>query len=309
MILVTGATGFIGRYLVEELLKENYEIGILVHKSPPPESWLGGNRVKVFKIDITKEKDYFIIPKNIKIEAVFHLAAYIPQEDNPSYFKKCIEVNCIGTYNLLKFCCERKVKKIINSSSVSVYGKVNALRSKLKEDHPVHPETFYGMSKLMGEFLCEQYMQRFNLEVILLRYSSVCGYGQNKSTVLPIFINKAISHQDLVIFGKGIKGQDFVYVRDVVAANLCTLRSNCKGTYNIGSGMGTNVVELAETIIKIFNSKSKIIFDEIKSEDSSQIIMDISKAEKELGYKSHYDLKSGLKDYCEILTKGGIKHG
>lgn len=307
MILITGATGFIGRYLVEELLKENYEVGIFVHKIPPTKDRLSNKNVKIFKVNITKEEDFSIILKDIEIEVVFHLAAYIPPNDSNSYLKKCIEVNCIGTQNLLKFCYERKVQKIINSSTVSVYGKVTG-SCKLKEECALRPLTFYGMSKLMGEFLCEKYRTDFNLNIISLRYSSVYGLGQNVFTVLPIFIDKSIKNQNIVIFGKAIKVQDFVYVKDVVSANLCALKTNISGTYNIGSGLGTNVVELAKTIIKVFRSKSMIVFDKTKPEDNSQITMDISKTEKDLGYRPHYDLESGLKNYYKIFIKNKEKY-
>lgn len=307
MVLVTGATGFIGRYLVAELLKENYEVGILLHKTPVPPNWLSNNYVKVFKVDITQEGDFSVIPKDIEIEAVFHLAAYIPSVDDLSYFKKCIDVNCIGTHNLLKFCYERKTKKVINSSTVSVYGETTLPSSKLREEHPLRPLTFYGMSKLMGEHLCDKYRRHFNINVISLRYSSVYGLGQSTSTVLPIFIDRCIRNQDIVIFGKGVKMQDFVYVKDVVSANLCALRSNSVGIYNIGSGIGTNIVELAKTMIKVFDAKSTIVFDETKPEDESQIVMDILKAEKDLGYRPRYDLESGLEDYYKTVIKNKSK--
>lgn len=307
MVLVTGATGFIGRYLVAELLKENYEVGIIQHKTPIPTSWLSNNNVKVFKVDIAKEAHFSIITKDIDIEAIFHLASYIPAVDNASYFKKCIEVNCIGTHNLLRFGVVRKVKRVINSSSVAVYGETTIHPSKLREEHTLHPLTFYGMSKLMGELLCDKYIRHFNMNIISFRYSSVYGLGQNTSTVLPIFIDRCIRDQNLVIFGRGVKVQDFVYIKDVVSANLCALKYGGTGVYNIASGTGTNVVKLAKTIVKVFNSKSKIVFDETKPEDESQIIMDMSKAYKDLGYRPRYDLESGLEDYYKTVIKNKSK--
>lgn len=300
-VLVTGATGFVGRYLVDKLIEKNYEVAILVHKRLVPSNWM--KDVEIFKIDITREEDFSIIPKHRKFEAVFHLATYIPPFEGLDQFDRCIKVNCIGTYNLLKFCQELKVSKIIGSSTVSVYGDTIFHVSKLKDKHPLRPLTVYGITKLMAELICEKYMKDSNMKIVLLRYSSVYGVGQNPSSVLPIFIDRAIGNHDIVIFGKGIKVQDFVNVKDVISANLCALKSDTQGIYNIGSGVATNIVDLAKAVVKVFNSSSKIVFEQNREEDVSQITMDISKAKRELGYKVNYILEDGLKDYYKILKR------
>jgi len=303
MVLVTGASGFIGQYLVSELLKEAYEVGVIVHKTPIPSRWLNDRRIKVFTVDITKRTDFSVVPKELELEAVFHLAAYIPRRDDLSVFEQCLRVNCSGTNNLLQFCLERRLKKIINSSTVSVYGENNSTFYRASEDVPLHPLSYYGISKLTAESLCERFSRISDLKAITLRYSSVYGPGEDASTVLPLFINKARTSKDLVVFGKGARLQDFVYVKDVVGANLNALRLNVEGTFNIGSGIGINMLTLAETIIRAFRSNSKITFDESKEEKASGIIMDISKAEKVLGYKVNSDLESGLTEYRQILVK------
>ena len=117
------------------------------------------------------------------------------------------------------------------------------------------------------------------------------------------FVDNALCGRPLLVYGSGNGLRDFIYVKDIVMANLCALRSNSVGIYNIGSGVGTNIVELAKTVIKVFDAKSTIVFDETKPEDESQIIMDILKAEKDLGYRPRYDLESGLKDYYKTVIK------
>lgn len=303
MILVTGAAGFIGQHLVYELVRENYEVGVLINKTPTPARWLNVRPIKIFTVDISKRADFSSIPENIDFEAVFHLAAYIPRRDDFRLFRKCFQVNCTGTNNLLQFCLERGVKKVINSSTVSVYGENNPKFCKPGEDTPLHPSTYYGISKLMGELLCERFSKISNSTAISLRYSSVYGAGQNPTTVVPIFVNRACSNKGLVIFGEGARVQDFVYVNDVVGANLNALRLHAEGVFNIGSGTGANMLTLAETTIRVFESKSKITLDKGKEENASGVIMDISKAQKVLGYKVNCDLESGLADYRRVLVK------
>lgn len=303
MILVTGATGFIGRYLVEGLLKKNYKIAVLANKAPAVDKWAEDSRIRIFRVDITKPRGFLTLPRRLKIEAVFHLAAHIPKLDSAQDFRDCVRVNLGGAYNLLEYAKVKKVRKIINTSTVCVYYTDKFYLMRLKENSRVCPLNYYGITKLAAESLFEKYKIEHRAKVVSLRCSVVYGVGQDRTKVLPLFIQRAINNQNLEIFGEGIKIEDYVYVKDVVDANILALTGNADGIYNIGSGKGTNVVDLAKAIIQIFDSKSKIRFNRPKKEDAKQIIMDISKAKREIGYQPTYDLRRGLEEYRQILER------
>lgn len=298
-ILITGATGFIGTYLVKALLDEKYEVYILNHKSYILDSLIKNDLVKIFKVDITKEKDFHIIPQKAKFDAIFHLAAYIPLSANnkASQFKYCFEVNALGTYNLLKFCQKMEINKIINSSSILVYNNTESTLYKFTEKHQTKSASMYGHSKIIGEQFCQAFVNTCDMNIITLRYSFVYGAGQNLQTVIPIFISRAKNNQDIVIYGKGNNVRDFIYIKDAIKANLLSLRANVKGIYNIGSGQGVSMTELAKTIIKVYKSKSKIVYDTSKKEDISNVVLNINKAKKDLKYYPDYYIKEGLLDY------------
>lgn len=295
-ILVTGASGFIGQHLVDKLLDNRWEIYILKHSSSLPEQWLKNSKVKIFDVNITNSQDFSKIRKSLKFDVVFHLAAYIPNNEKWPETKKCFIVNCLGAYNLINFLKSRPPNKIIVSSSVSVYQIIASSNkiSKISEQTPTTPNSFYGFSKLASDLLFEKFADDFNINTVILRYSSVYGSGQSPHSVLPIFINSVKQGKNLTIFGKGIKVQDFIYIDDVIRANIWALKPSVRGIYNIGSGAGTNVVDLAKKIIKVFDGKSKIVLNKLKTEDKSKIVMDISRA-RETGFKIDYPLLRGLK--------------
>lgn len=302
MILVTGATGFIGQHLVDELFKRDYEIGILVNRTNIPERWANTRQITIFSGDISNFKSLLAIPKNIKFHAAFHLAAHIPKSEDYHSLRRCLAINCIGTNNILQFCRNREVKKIIYSSTVLVYRKDKFENFIASEDSPIGPQTSYGISKLAGELLCERFSKKSNLKTVILRYSFVYGLWQNPRTVLPIFIDRATNSEDLIVYGSGARFQDFVYVKDVISGSINALISDAEGIFNIGSGVATDMRTLAETVIRVTKSRSKIVFDTSRFEGESGVILDISRAKRELGYRVDCDIESGLADYHSQLT-------
>jgi nucleoside-diphosphate-sugar epimerase len=297
MILITGSSGFIGRFLVDTLLEKDYQVTILVNKLPPPKKWLDNRRVKILNVNITKREDFLAIPANLKFEAAIHLAAYIPRNNDNAVLEKSLDTNCLGTENLIQFCLDRQVGKLVYSSSITVYKQPEVQIVKTKEDYLTYPDTFYGMSKLLGEMLCSRTANISKIPTVTLRFSYVYGPGQRTDTVIPIFANNAHASHDITVFGSGGKIRDYIYIKDAVQTIIRTLEKNVTGVFNIGSGQGTSMVELAKKIVTVFQSNSKIILDTEKKEEPSGIIMDISKAEKELEYRVVYPLEKGLADY------------
>jgi nucleoside-diphosphate-sugar epimerase len=292
LILVTGSTGFIGKALVPELLDRGYKLAVLVNKTPPHNDWI--DRVKVLTADITKEEIFKI--KDYPFTKIIHLAAYIPQKDTPDELENCLKANVIGTNNLLEFARIRGITRFINSSSAIVYD-VTERPKVFKENSRVFPKTYYGMSKLLGEMLCEKYRKIDSIKTISLRYSYIYGPGMPEHFVFGKFLNFAKKGEDIPIYGTGKGVRDFIYIKDVINAIMLALEGAIVGCFNIGTSVGISLSELAEKIIRATNSKSRIIFHQDQKEDKSQTILDISKAMKRLSFNPVYTMEKGLTDY------------
>ena len=294
-ILITGAAGFIGTHLTRYLLEKNYDLTLVFHRKRINKEFK--NYTNQILLDFAQEKAFRKVPR--KITAVFHLANVAPKDDSFESVRETFNINSFGTLRLLEICCNRGVQKFINSSSISVYGIYR--KGKISERHLPKPDSYYGISKLTGELYCERFNNLSKLSVISLRYSSVYGEGQKPDTVLPIFINKARKDKNIQIYGKGMKTQDFVYIKDVVKANYLALHSNERGPFNIASGKGTNVVNLANLTKDVFSSgKSRIIFNSKRQGDNTNYYFDISKAKKKLGYKVRFPIEKGLSNYKKL---------
>lgn len=292
-VLVFGATGLIGTQLVKRLLGEGFEVtGISRNKSKNELS----QKYNHVQLDIIKKEDLDKIPG--KYDLVFNMAAHISPGYSIEDALPCLLVNALGTLNVLEFMVKRGMKRLIHSSSVTVYGRPRRLIAK--ETSPKTPIIVYGVSKLAAESYCNMYSELHNLDIIILRYASVYGLGLNQKTALPIFIEKALKNEDIYLYGNGMRSQDYVYVDDVIQANLLGASIGINGVFNIGSGIRTTMTELAETIVDVLESKSRILFDRTKKQEFSFGI-DIGKAKKILGYNPRFNLREGLEEFKKTL--------
>jgi UDP-glucose 4-epimerase len=228
--------------------------------------------------------------------------------------RTAFEVNIAGTFNVLEACVKHKVKKLIYSSSASVYG--DAVSVPMKEDHPFNNKNFYGATKIAGEAMCTAYNDRYELEIIGLRYMNVYGPGQDQhaaySGVVPIVLNKIDRNEPPTVNGDGSQAYDFIYVEDVARSNIDAVKSDIKlGNYNIGTEVQTTIKELCDTILKLKNSNLKVNFIPYSSDDARQLVQNRIgsrvKAEKELGFKYKYSLKEGLKALIDWRNDNNIK--
>lgn len=291
-VLITGASGFIGAHLTRYLLEKDYDL-VLTYRGKKINREFKNHTSRIL-LDLRREEDLKKIPTNIK--TVFHLANFSYDDDSYDTTQQTLNVNSFGTLKLLYRCGNIGVKRFINSSSISVYGTYR--KGKITEKHLPMPDSYYGISKLMGELFCERFNKPGKPSTISLRYSSVYGVGQKPETVLPVFINNALKHKEIEIYGKGEKIQDFVYIKDVVEANYLALLSNECGSFNIASGEGTKVVNLADLINDIFSSgKTEVRINNNRPEDNTNYYFDISRAKSKLGFKVKYPIEKGLIDY------------
>ncbi|MBD3352165.1 MAG: NAD-dependent epimerase/dehydratase family protein, partial [Candidatus Lokiarchaeota archaeon] len=218
-----------------------------------------------------------------------------------------------GTFNVLEACVKNNVKKLVYSSSASVYG--NAVEVPMTEDHPFNNKNFYGSTKIAGEAMCTAFNDRYGLNIIGLRYMNVYGPRQDQfsvySGVVPIMLNKIEKGEQPIINGDGSQAYDFIYVEDVARANIAAMNSDVNfGYYNIGTEVQTTISELCSTILKLKKSALKVIYKPYANDDARQFVQNRigsrHKSEKELGFKFKYTLKAGLQKLIDWRIKKGI---
>jgi len=301
-ILVIGGAGFIGSYVVGELLKE--DVGeVVVYDNfcrgtvENLETSLKDPRCKVFEAggDILQDDILKVAVSNS--DAIIHLAALwlLQCKEFP---KSAFETNIRGTYNVLETCVQYHTKRLVYSSSASVYG--DAIEEPMTEDHPFNNWTFYGATKIAGEQMFKAFHRRYGLCGSALRYMNVYGPGQDYNSVYTSVIMRTIDRilvgDSPVIYGDGKQSYDFIYVRDVARANVLALKSDIPlGFYNVGSGIKTSIKDLTELLMDLMGCRDRVIKYEPMGETFvTNRVGSTTKAREELGFKYWTSLKDGL---------------
>ena len=316
-ILVIGGAGFIGSFVVSELLKENVQEIIIYDnfargKIDYLSDSLKDERCSIFPVggDI---REIDILDKAMQgMDYVICLAAMwlLHCKDYP---RTAFEVNISGTFNVLEACVRNKIKKLIWSSSASVYG--DAVELPMTENHPFNNKNFYGASKIAGEAMCTAFNDRYGLPVIGLRYMNVYGPNQDQTAaytgVVPIMLNKIESNEPPVINGDGSQAYDFIYVEDVARCNLQALKSTIKfGMYNVGTEIQTSIKTLCDTILELKKSELEVVYKPYSADDARALVQNRigsrKKAEEELGFKYKYELREGLQKLIDWRIETGI---
>jgi len=291
LIVVTGGAGFIGSHIAEELSEDNDVIVIdnlyagKIENVPP--------NVRFIQADI---RDYKSIAELIsQADYVFHEAALVSVVESVERPLLTEEINVLGTLNILKALSDGH-GKLVFASSAAVYGDNQNL--PLKESEKPKPLSPYGITKVSAEYYCKVFYELYGVPTVSLRYFNVFGERQGYNQyagVISIFINRALKGEPLIIYGDGRQTRDFIYVKDVVKANILAAessRANGK-VFNVARGERTTIVELALKIIDATNSPSSIIFDKPRPGDIKHSQADISEIRK-LGFKPGYSLEEGL---------------
>ena len=256
--LVIGGAGLIGSHAVEELLKEDVKEVIIFDNfargsEENLELALKDPRCNIFKIggDILQTDILDAAMKDI--DGVFHFAALWLLQCY-EYPRSAFEVNMRGVFNILESCVKNNVKRLVYSSSASVYG--DAVEEPMTEDHPYNNTTFYGATKIAGEHMCRAFYHRYKLPYVGLRYMNVYGPRQDYKGAYIAVIMKILDRIDSglppIIYGDGSQAYDFIYVADCGCANVCAMKSDITDNfYNVGGGIKTTIKELAEIIIEL----------------------------------------------------------
>src|ERR1041385_5229232 len=281
-IVVTGGAGFIGSHITESLVRKGHKVIVFDNLS----TWRKENLQEVYadiefiKADIRSQDELNKAFKGVDI--VSHQAAQLEifkSTDDPEFD---LEMNTIGTLNVLKAAKLNGVSKIVNASSACIYGQVNGLTS---ESHYPRPNWAYGVSKLAAEKYCDIYSDYHNLPVVNLRYGITYGEREWYRRVLTIMCKRIIENNSPVVFGDGNQVRDFIYVGDLVEFHNKVLEMEIANgkSYNVGTGKATTITGLAETVVKASGKNIPVIHEATSEGEFSKLVPDKRRNTAELG--------------------------
>lgn len=296
-ILVTGGAGFIGSNLVDRLSLENRVIVLDNLSSGSAANLLKSkDRITLTKGDIL---DRTLLRDIVaEVEYVFHLAANVGNVksiENPTFD---MEVNIQGTINLLEACLKSRIKRLVYSSSGAIFGEARYL--PVDEDHPLHPESPYAVSKLAAEKYCFAFHKVHGLPITALRYFNAYGPRQGTSgyaNVIAIFFQRIREGKPFTVFGDGEQTRDFVFVGDIATANMlaATHPAAVGEIFNIATGQGSSVNQLVKIINKLSRQENRVIYADPRAGEVKHSRANIEKARRILGYQPRVNLEEGLR--------------
>jgi len=302
-ILVTGGAGFIGSHLVDRLLKEGFEVVVIDNldtgRLENISRHQGRAEFRFIKGDI---RDFNLVKKVIRdIDIVFHEAALASVTLSVEHPILSHEVNVTGTLNLLKASSDFHIKRFIYASSAAIYGGTSLPQKR--ENMTPNPTSPYGVSKLAAETYVNLFHKVYGLETVSLRYFNVYGPRQRFDIqsayggAITIFLNRLIRNMPPIIYGDGEQTRDFVYVQDIVEANILALKSKHAAgeVFNIGTGTKVSINQVSSILKEIMKRKNlKSIHADARLTDIRNGYADISKAKKILAFNPKFSLKEGL---------------
>ena len=295
-ILVTGGAGFIGSHIVDAYIKNNHNVVIIDDMSKGQKEFI--NPKATFYHKSISDTDLADILKNEKIEVINHHAAQISVSDSVKNPVKDAELNIIGTLQLLQNAVEFGVDKFIFASTGgAIYGEQDYFPAK--EDHPQKPTSPYGLSKLSVEGYLRFYKEQYGLKSIIFRYGNVFGPRQNpngEAGVVAIFFNRVLKGKTPIINGDGQQTRDYVFVRDIVHANLLALNLNGSDIFNVGTGQETTVNKLTQLILEVSESNIAIQTAKKNNFEQRRSSLDNKKLKKTLNWSPQFSLKEGLSE-------------
>ena len=304
-IVVTGGAGFIASHIVDAYINEKHEVHVIDDFSTSQEKNLN-HRATVHSLDIAEPKTARLI-RQIKPDILNHHAAQMDVRRSVADPTFDARVNILGFINLLEVAKDVGVQKVIFSSSGgAVYGDREPIPAN--EEHPTIPLSPYGVSKLTGELYLGYYHLNFGLPFVALRYANVYGPRQNskgEAGVVAIFISQLLAGKSPIINGDGKQTRDYVFVGDVVRANVAALDASYVGPINIGTGRETDVVTICELLRQGLESKIKAVHGPAKLGEQRRSCLDVSLAGKVLRWRPEVTLQSGLKKTIAYCREAG----
>lgn len=314
-IVITGGAGFIGSHIAENLSKDGHEIVIVDNLDPyysidlkkkNLDIVLNSGNVTFINADITDlSRMKEIIDSTV--DYVYHEAAQAGVRISVEDPFKPNDVNVLGTLNVLKASLDAGVKKVINASSSSVYGKVKYL--PFDEQHPTEPVSPYGVSKLAAEHYCRVFYEVYGIPTTSLRYFTVYGPRMRPDLAISIFTRKMLANKPITVFGDGEQTRDFTYIEDVAEANKRLLNNRVTDgkVLNIGGGNRISVNDLIENLRSITGSTSEVIYAGKQRGDTEDTLANVDLGNKLIGYSPLFNINKGLNKFVDwFKTEGDI---
>ena len=306
-IVVTGGAGFIGSHIAENLAKAGHEIVIIDNLDDYYSSELKKQNIDI----VLKSGDATFVNADVTdlskingiidstVDYVYHEAAQAGIRISVEDPFKPNNVNVVGTLNVLKASFDAGVKKVINASSSSVYGKVKYL--PFDEQHPTQPVSPYGVSKLAAEHYCRVFYEVYGLPTTSLRYFTVYGPRMRPDLAISIFTRKMLNGEPITIFGDGEKTRDFTYIDDIVDANTRLLDNKAIDgkVLNVGSGNRISVNDLVENLSAIIGTEFDIKYTKSQKGDAENTLADVNLAKELIGYEPDFAIEKGLEKFVE----------
>lgn len=293
-IMVTGGAGFIGSHVVDLYLANGHEVVVIDNLSTGKIQNVNPGAV-FYQLDIRSEKMKDIF-ENEKPDIINHHAAQIDVRYSTENPVIDADINILGSIKLLQLSHQYSIRKFIFiSSGGAIYGEPEFL--PCDESHPVKPLSPYGAGKYAFELFLYLYKENFGLDYTILRYANVYGPRQDphgEAGVVAIFTGQMIKNKPVTINGSGEQIRDFVYATDCAKANLIALDRGSGSAYNLGSGIGTTINQIFQTLKVINRYNQEPVFGPEKIGETFKIYLDIQKASQELNWVPEVDLEEGL---------------
>jgi UDP-glucose 4-epimerase len=301
-VLVTGGAGFIGRHTVRLLLSRGYRVVVVDDLSsggsPPPGAGL-------VRADVSRWDELWEGLRGLHgVEAVVHLAAVVSVVEARRRPRRALEVNALGTLNMLEATRRLDASVFVYASSAAVYGEPRRL--PVTEDHPREPANLYGDTKLMGEMLVHRYSRDYSLRGVMLRYFNVYGpemKGGPYAGVIHAFVTSLLRGEPPTIYGDGEQTRDFVYVGDVADANLAAIENQAAGAFNIGTGREVSINTLYRMICSLVGYCPEPRHGPPRPGDVRRSVASIERAHRLLGWSPRVGLEEGLRRTVEWYRK------
>lgn len=303
-MLITGGAGFVGSHLCDKYVQNKDTIVTCLDV---------GNLDNV--AHLMHQSNFTVVPASIidanslvalgnasNFDAVIHLAAQIRVDKAKEDPRGTMNINVLGTLNILEMARKCDITKVLFASSSEVYGSAKYV--PINEDHPLGTDSIYGASKIAGDRLCHSYAKTYGMDIGILRPFNIYGPRQSGG-VISLFIQNVLQGKSPIIHGDGSQVRDYVYIDDIVSAYDTMLFAKNTGAVNFGSGQGTDVNTIAETVIKVCNKNIGPEYRAAPANTTTKLVADIRKA-KLLGWEPRYSLFTGIMKFV-VNQQSAIK--
>ena len=304
-ITVTGGAGFIGSHLVDRLIEDGHTVQVIDNLYTGNKEFVH-SKAQFVELDIRDPKLYSVL-EEFRPDYIFHEAAQTEVSTSMRDPMLDCDINLMGLINLLNAAVKLDIKKFLMPSSAAVYGNLDTL--PLNENMIGNPSSFYGLTKLTTEHYLRIYHEAFGLPYICYRYSNVFGPRQGnggEGGVISIFAKAIVQDSPIIIYGDGKQTRDFIYVDDVVEANILGMQHQVIGIYNVSTGISSSVNLLVDEFRNISGKDIEVVYDKPRLGDIRDSVLATDKSEKGLLFTAKYNLHDGLiKTYEYFKTVEG----